>query len=225
MPIRKVPLINNYYYHIFNRGVNKQPIFSNKRDYNRMLNIIRYYQYGYRHSKFSTFMKLNINFRNEIWNSIEKSQKFIDIVAFCLMPNHFHLLVMQNIDGGISKFLAEIQNSYTKYYNLRYNRTGHLFQGQFKSVLIQSDDQLQHVSRYIHLNPYSSGLVKSLKDLDKYEWSSLLEYSNNKNTILSTRKHLINPNTFKKCNDYLIFVHNNADYQKRLEDIKHLTFD
>lgn len=225
MPIRKTPLVNDHYYHIFNRGVNKQQIFTNRYDYKRMMDTIRYYKYQNRHLKFSSFLNLGSSLRSEVWKMMEKSKSYIDIIAFCLMPNHFHLLIKQNLDSGVSKFLSEIQNSYTRYFNLRHDRTGHLFQGQFKSVLIQSDEQLQHVSRYIHLNPYSSAIIKSLNDLEKYEWSSIDEYLSDKDYTLCNKNYLINTNMFKTRFDYNKFVHNNADYQKQLEGIKHLTFD
>ena len=76
------------------------------------------------------------------------------------MPNHFHLLLKQTIDNGISHFLSKFTNSYTKYFNTKYNRVGPVFQGVFKSVHIESDEQLMHLSRYIHLNPVVSAVVE-----------------------------------------------------------------
>ena len=89
------------------------------------------------------------------------------------MPNHFHLLIKQNIDRDYD-ILSNLQNGYTKYFNTKYSRDGHLFQGPFKAVKIDSEEQLLHVSRYIHLNPYSSGMLNNITDLDNYEWASFL---------------------------------------------------
>jgi putative transposase len=223
MPQRKIPLINHYYYHVFNRGVNKQQIFTDKIDYKRLVSLFKYYKHKNHTAKFSNFLNLSNLLKDEFWSKIEDSDSYIDIISYCLMPNHFHLLIRQNLEGGTSKFLSDIQNSYTRYYNTRHERTGHLFQGQFKSVLIQSDEQLLHVSRYIHLNPYSSGLVKTLEDLDNYKWSSFREYEGKDAYGICQKQSIIS--SYKLPPDYIKFVHDNADYQKQLEGIKHLTFD
>ena len=102
-------------------------------------------------------------------------------------------------------------------------RIGHLFQGQFKAVKIDSEEQLLHISRYIHLNPYSSAVVKDLNALQKYEWSSLPEYLNKVLFCLCSKKNIIG--NFKNKESYKKFVLDNADYQKELENIKHLTLE
>jgi putative transposase len=139
------------------------------------------------------------------------------------MPNHFHILIKQKTDNGISKFMANIQNSYARYFNTKHKRIGPLFQGQFKAVKIESEEQLLHVSRYIHLNPYSSALVKNYEELEKYEWSSLKEYLNTTLFPFCSKDDI--QEYFKKEGSYKEFVFDNADYQKRLEEIKHLILD
>jgi putative transposase len=225
MPIRKIQFVNEHYYHIFNRGVNKQPIFFNRKDYLRMLNTIEYYQHAGDFLKFSNYINLPSETRKDMFKQIQNLDKHVDIVSYILMPNHFHLLVKQNMEMGISRFLSNLQNSYTRYYNLKHDRTGHLFQGQFKSALIESDEQLLHVSRYIHLNPYSSALVKNIENLIDYEYSSFLEYQSNSTHSLCNKSLLINNNFFKNAGSYLDFVNNNADYQKRLSLIRHLVIE
>lgn len=138
------------------------------------------------------------------------------------MPNHFHFLLTQSTEEGISKFMGLIQNSYTKYFNLRKKRVGSLFQGQFKAKRVETNEQLLHLSRYIHLNPYSSFVVKTLEDLKEYPWSSLPNYLGiNQNGFL--KKSLV-LDSFMDEKDYQRFVFNQADYQRELEKIKHLTW-
>lgn len=223
MPSRITPLISGHYYHIYNRGVNKRHIFLNKRDYIRATNLIRFYNYIDYPIRFSKFLLLAKDERKEIWDRLKPSKTYTDILAYCLMPNHFHMLLKQNEENGISKFIANFQNSYTKYFNIKNDRIGPLFQGQFKAKKIDSEDQLIHVARYIHLNPFSSAIVKNIDKLLIYEWSSFPEYLNhskyelcNKNLLLT---YFNNSISFKK------FILDNSEYQKRLEEIKHLTLD
>lgn len=89
------------------------------------------------------------------------------------MPNHFHLLLQQIRDGGITEFISKLTNSYTRYFNIRNKRIGPLFQGEFKAVHVETDEQLIHLSRYIHLNPIVSYITKKL---ESYQWFSYLEY-------------------------------------------------
>ena len=223
MPSRFTPLVQNYYYHVFNRGVNKRPIFKSKYEYNRFLLLLRFYNSPEYPVKFSKFIKLSVDQRKEIWNRLGREKTHTNILSFCLMPNHFHLLLRQNSENGISKLLGNLQNSYARYFNIKNERIGPLFQGQFKAVKIDEEEQLLHVSRYIHLNPYSSAIVKKIQDLENYEWSSLREYISNVPFELCSKESITT--NFKNPENYKKFVFDNADYQKELENIKHLTFD
>lgn len=224
MPIRTVPLIKGQIYHIVNRGVNHQAIFKDKRDYTRLLDIISFYQFIKPPLRFSFFERLSIKEKERFWNNLEKkNQKLVNLLSFCLMPNHFHILIRQESDNGISKFLANFQNSFTKYFNTRHKRIGHLMQGQFKAVRIETNEQLLHASRYIHLNPYTSYVVKNVKDLKKYPWSSLSEYIGNaKKNICETETILSH---FSSRNAYLKFVLDQKEYQRELEHIRHLILE
>lgn len=223
MPARFTPLVTDQYYHIFNRGVNKQPIFEAIRDYKRALDILNFYSFNPK-LRFSKFLLLSKEEKSNFMDNLHKvNDKLVDIICFCLMPNHFHLLLNQMKDNGISKFMANLQNSFTRYFNTKHERIGPLLQGQFKAVLIEDDNQLLHLSRYIHLNPYSSYIVKNLGILEEYPWSSFPEYLGrtaieicNKNVILSQFKDRI---AYKK------FVFDQADYQRKLEAIKHLVLE
>ncbi|MBI2596794.1 transposase [Candidatus Daviesbacteria bacterium] len=208
MPSRIFPFANGYFYHVYNRGNEKRLIFSSRRDYQRFIKTLNYYQHSGPKPKFSNFSQFQ-TFRPD------PSKKIVDIVSYCLMPNHFHLLLRQSVDGGITEFVGKISNSYTKYYNAKYNRIGHLLQGEFKSVLIEKDEQLIHLSRYIHLNPRVSLLVK---DLESYEWSSYKEYLGEVDGFCAKQEIL---GFFKNPQDYRQYILDQVDYGERLEQIKH----
>lgn len=139
------------------------------------------------------------------------------------MPNHFHFLLKQVEEEGTSKFMSNFTNSYTRYFNVKNKRNGPLFQGKFKAIRIETDEQLLHLSRYIHLNPYSSYVVKTLKDLEKYPSSSFPEYLGKSQTSLCSKEIILGQ--FKNLNLYKKFVFDQADYQRRLEKIKHLILE
>lgn len=223
MPARFTPLVTDQYYHIFNRGVNKQPIFQGVRDYKRAVDILEFYSLNPK-LRFSKFLLLSQEERTNFMDSLRKiNDKLVDIICFCLMPNHFHLLFSQKKDNGISKFMANLQNSYTRYFNTKHERVGPLLQGQFKAVLIEDDNQLLHVSRYIHLNPYSSFVVKDLVSLEDYQWSSFPEYLGIADKEICEKKIVLDH--FKSTQDYKQFVFDQADYQRKLEKIKHLILE
>lgn len=135
------------------------------------------------------------------------------------MPNHFHLLVKQTEENGISKFMAKFTNSYTKYFNTRYQRIGPLVQGVFKAVHVETDEQFIHLSRYIHLNPITGFLVKP-DELQAYPWSSYPNYLENPN---DDQKEIMN--FFKSSNKYKEFVLAQIDHAKKLKEIEYLTID
>lgn len=221
MPYRTVPLAKGEYYHVYNRGVAYQPIFKNTRDYERFLLNLHYYQFSNIPVRLSKFLKLPREDREQLFQELLKqNDKIVDIVAFCLMPNHFHFLIKQNTHDGLSRFMRLTINSYAKYFNTKYKRAGTLFQGMFKVVHVETDEQLLHLSRYIHLNPLVSYLVKE-KEFMSYPWSSLQEYINGEAKISNPKPIL---DHFSKKQSYLQFVLDQADYGKELERIKHLLF-
>lgn len=214
MPYRVTPLVNNEFYHIFNRGVEKRPTFLGNGDFERFLRLLNYYQYQGPKPRFSQFNR----FKNLI--KFDQNPKVIEIICYCLMPNHFHSLIKQAKDGGISEFMRKISDSYTRYFNTKHNRIGPLFQGAFKAVRIESDEQLIHVSRYIHLNPSVSLLVK---DLRQYHWSSYLDYIGLRDGKLCSKESIMA--FFKSKEKYEQFVLDQENYGKKLELIKHHQFD
>lgn len=222
MPSRKDIFINDEIYHIFNKTIDHRNIFSDSKICSLFLNLIKYYRSIKAHLRYSYFRKLSNEFRDQMEREIEFEKYFkIDILCYCLMPNHFHLLLKQKIADGISRFMADILNSQTRFYNIKSDRKGPIFLTQFKSKRIVTREQLIHVSRYIHLNPYSSGLINSLPKLIDYEFSSLKEYINPRNKKNFCETDTILSNFSFRRESYRKFVLNNADYQKGLELTKH----
>lgn len=222
MPYRLTPLVTGQYYHIYNRGIARQPTFLNKNEYQRMIDTLWYYHFADSPVKFSRYLTLSYKQKTSLINTLALSKDIVSLHAHSLMPNHFHLLLSQETDGGISKFIKKVIDSYTRFFNTKYDRNGAIFQGQFKAVLIESDEQLLHLSRYIHLNPYTSHIVDKLEDIINYQWSSMGEY-------LKLREGISNPNyilkNFQTKEKYLEFVNDQKDYQRVLGDIKHLTYE
>lgn len=210
-------------YHTFNRGVEKRRVFLDKKDYTYALRILKYYLFKTLPLSFSKYSDLSFNQKINYESSyfrLENQQ--VDILSYCLMPNHFHLLIKELLENGISKFMANFSNSYTKYFNLKETRVGPLFQGTFKSVYVESDNQLINVSRYIHLNPIKSMLVK-LEDLNLYQWSSFPEFLNrNEQKICNTDLIM---SYFGSKEKFIEFTYDQRDFHNKLESIEYLRLD
>lgn len=222
MAARKTILATNEIYHVYNRGVEKRPLFLNRKDYSRFKELINYYRFTDCPLKYSYFKLMSQEDKAYLFHELEtKSQRFLEIFAFCLMPNHFHFLMQQKKDNGISKFMAKIANGYSHYFNTKNKRLGHLFQGNFSAVRIETDEQLVHVSRYIHLNPVTSYLI-AFKDLENYDYSSFPEYISEKKSFVNTQVVL---SYFKDSREYKEFVKDQVDYARQLDNIKHLLLE
>lgn len=212
MKLSRVPLVNGEFYHVFNRGVAKMQIFKNSYDYSRFIKTMRYYSILGPKPRFSIFTPTTLG--------LDNTKKIVDIVCFCLMPNHFHILLQQKNEGGISEFLSKLSNSYTRYFNERSKRIGPLLQGVFKAIHVETDEQLIHLSRYIHLNPIVSFIVR---DLESYQWSSYPEYLNLLHDEICAKDIILGQ--FKSSKGYKQFVLDQVDYSKKLERVEHLLLD
>ena len=169
------------FYHIYNRGTDKRKIFDCRADYERFL-LLLYLCNQTKHVD----IKLQGRTVEELWGQRE-GEPLIDIAAYCLMPNHFHLIVREHTEGGVSKFIQKLITGYTMYFNTRHERSGALFQGKFKAVHVSDDRQLSYLISYVHLNPIK--LIEPLwkeigiEDqprteayLEKYRYSSYQDY-------------------------------------------------
>ena len=220
--MRELTFVNGEIYHVFNRGVEKRLTFTTTRDYERGIQTLDYYHIQNPPIRFSYFLRLSKEARTFAIEKLQQNSNLVDLLSYCLMPNHFHFLLRQSQKSGISKFIANFSNSYTKYFNTKYKRVGHLFQGTFKAVQIETDEQLMHVSRYIHLNPVTSFIIRPgrLKD---YPWSSYVDY------LRESQYNFIDTDTimnlFKSTEAYEKFVLDQVDYARNLEIVQHLTLE
>jgi putative transposase len=194
MPRRQIIFQTGNYYHVYNRGNNRQLIFFERENY--------------------------IYFLRQLRNHLITNG--VDIIAYCLMPNHYHLLVYLQTDD-FSKLMQAFTLSYTKAINKRYQRVGSLFQGRFQAIHVDQEDYLLHLTRYIHLNPVCANIVEKAED---WEFSSYQEYIDLRQGSLpkidGTRcLRLATPTQFTSADDYRYFLEDsNSD---RL--IQHLTFE
>lgn len=220
--MRKVPLVTDATYHICNRGVNKAPIFFYEEDYSRLF--LTAIHYRTKSSKFS-YNKLQerIEKRNDPGSEnleLTKMLPKVQILAYCFMPNHFHFLIKQLVDGGVTWYMQHVINSYVHYINTKYKRVGPLLQGRFRNVHVESDEQLLHVNRYIHLNPLVASVVSDLND---YHWSSYRNYLSGLNDNLCDTSPILKH--FASRQDYKRFILDQVDYARELEKIKHFILD
>ena len=222
VPYRTVPFVSNQVYHVFNRSIARLPIFIEKNDYQRVLDLVNYYRFSKPPLRFSHYKRLSKEQKIEFEKlHMVNNKSVLNILAYCIMPNHFHFLLRPKKDNAISDFMRNIQNGYSKYFNTKTERTGSLFQFMFKAVRMETDQQLLHVSRYIHLNPVTS-YMREVKDLDAYEWSSFKDYVFDTNSFIDKEMVL---GGFKSRDDYKQFVFDQAEYQRELGRIKHLVLE
>jgi len=222
MPYRKIKFVNGDIYHVTNRGVNHDLIFTGDKDRHRFLDSTNFSRF-ISPVQYSYFNRLTPKAKEKLFAKLEEDNaKLVEILVFALMPNHYHYLLRQLVDNGIQNFMRNFQNSYAKYFNIKHKRIGPLFQSAFKVTCIENDEQLLHTSRYIHLNPVSSSIIK-IKDLAGYSWTSLPEY------LGEDRYSFINTKAILEYFDgdsarYKKFIESNADNQKERQIIKENTY-
>ncbi len=207
------------YYHIYNRGVDKRIVFNEKRDYLRFIFLL----YICNNTEpIHTYQKKPKQY-SELFNYV-KSDTLVDIGAYCLMPNHFHILVKEKCDGGTSKFMQKLSTAYTMYFNSKYLRTGSLFQNTFKAQHSSNDRYLKYLFSYIHLNPVkiiephwkNSGIKNYSRTrhfLQSYQFSSYLDYQN----LIRAESKILNKFSFP---DYLKNAH---DFESSICDFLDLS--
>lgn len=186
----------NSYYHVYNRGVEKRKIFLDNEDYSVFLNLFKRYLSD----------KPEVDNKGREYNWLAGD---VELIAYCLMPNHFHLLLFQIELGSITKLLRSVCSAYTTYFNKKYERVGPLFQGKFKASYIFIDSYLVYITRYIHRNP---------KEYLSWEWSSLKYWLNNSHSSWVNPQRL-NDMTPEK---YLEYINDEDDYNESLEEISYI---
>ena len=209
-------------YHILTRSIAGFKIFNSDDDFFRMKEVLRFYQAEKQPASFSHLNRLSIEkahvFRNKPTDKPDGN--LIEIIAYCLMPTHIHLVLRQLKDNGISKFMSNILNSYSRYFNLKHNRKGPLWEGRFKKIMVENDDQLLHLTRYIHLNPVTAYLVNRPEDWFASSYHEYIMSVVQENRLCNCTYTLdTNPTSYKR------FVEDNISYQRELAKIKHLAMD
>ncbi|MBI2610306.1 transposase [Candidatus Giovannonibacteria bacterium] len=195
---------SDQYFHIYNRGVEKRTIFNTDDDRYRFMLLLILMQADVPCPQIGRLLPSvkHQMFDNEIFPQII-NKRSVELISFCLMPNHYHLIIRELAENGISKFMQRLSDSYTKYFNIKYDRSGHLFGSKFQAINIDRNEYLNYLSAYIHLNP------RELKDYYhkevRYKWSSFQDF------VFENRwGAFLNPSIildqFDDGNEYKIFV-------------------
>lgn len=221
--IREKSLVNGETYHIFNRSIADYIIFNSSDEYERMFKLLKYYQIN-NEIRFSDFIELKSVQKagfNSIFDGIAKDEdRLVQIIAYCLMPTHIHLVLRQLIDKGISDFMQKVLNSYSTYFNIVHKRKGPLWESRFRSILVENDEQLNHLIRYLHLNPTTANLIAKPED---WKYSSYREYLGEtaETRMICQYEDILNivPKNYRK------FVNDQISYQRELAKIKNLILD
>jgi putative transposase len=181
---RRITISPDEYYHVYNRGVDKRLIFIDGRDYERFLCLL-YLSNSAKNFEISKDPNIEWSFEKVL--ETDRGEEIVSIGAWCLMPNHFHILIKEKVDGGISKFMAKFSTGYTMFFNKKNHRSGSLFQGRFKVRHINSDRYLKYIYSYIHLNPISildngwkkkkiQNILEAKKIVREFNYSSYKDY-------------------------------------------------
>lgn len=225
--MNRPPFETGQVYHIYNRGTDKRKIFLDSADYMRFTNGLIEFN--------NENPSLNVRYKNSIGvpiHEVQPREKLVEIFAYCLMPNHYHLMLRQMKDNGISLFMKKVGTGYTMYFNMKEERSGALFQGRFKSVLIDRDEYLRYLPHYIHLNPVElstpawkerkTNKIKIQEILQSYRWSSYSEFAGTRKTPelldVHTLKETYEPNGYRTSLDEWLD-------QFDLEPIQHILLD
>lgn len=199
--MRKDPLVTNQYYHIYNRGVDKRDIFMNKADLNRFFLSTKEFNVVDPIGSIKDLM-----LRKQEDSDVQRPNPLVSIVCYGFNPNHFHFVLKQEVDGGISEFLKRLLGGYTKYFNLTHQRNGALFQSRFKSNLIEDEAYFLKIRPYVHLNYLVHDIPKEKMDL---VLSSEKEYDTNNFVLVSE----------KEAEELLSFYGNNENFKKECLDV------
>jgi putative transposase len=226
---RKIKFAQGEYYHIYSRGVEKRIIFQDEDDYKRFIFLLNLAK-SEESINIRDLKKRNDN--QDLTFVKNKGQTLVNIGAWCLMPNHFHLLISENSEGGISLFLQKLLTSYSMYFNKKYDRKGSLFESRFQAEHLDTDNYLKYIFSYIHLNPVKlidpfwkiDGLkdfIKTRDFLKKYLYSSYtdyLDYDREEKEILNRNAfpdYFPNEESFEdNLSDWLKFNPNNLEISK-----------
>jgi len=194
--MQQLQFADNEIYHLYNRGVEKRTVCVDDKDRMRFVKSLQ---------EFNTTAPATNLHRDPLFEvelqtrGLPHGNPLVEILAFCLMSNHYHFMIRQVAENGITEFMRKLGTGYTNYFNLRHDRVGPLFQGTFKAVLLEREAHFTHLPHYIHLNPldlsmpeWRDGKIrntqKAIESLKKYRWSSLPDYLGMRNFPKTTQR-------------------------------------
>lgn len=214
MSLRKDILENGEIYHIFNRSIQKIPLFSGQRECDLFLESAKFYLQPNPPVRFSLYRQNRERYK------INLQDRLVTIITYNLMPNHFHFALRQERELGIQKFIQKVSNSFAHYFNLKYHNHGPLFETNYKARYVETDQQLAYLSSYIHLNPVTAHLVENPED---WEYSSYGLY------LRKEKSEMVDPslvlNQFGSVEKYQEFVMSHKKNKKELEKINDLLIE
>jgi putative transposase len=215
--MRTTQFANHEYYHIYNRGVDKRTVFEEESDFFRFyisLILLNSEKDGLMED-WRDFKRCNPRAQlSEFLKQCSKSDNIVEIVAYCLNPNHYHLLLKQKTEGGIKKYMHKVATSYTNYFNVKHGRSGSLFQGRFKASHIKSTGKLLYMSVYVSCNSEVHGIAPA----KNYPWCSFGEYiSGSSKSNLCGGKKVVMDN-FKRRDSFRDFVRENIQHMKERKE-------
>lgn len=220
---RKETITTGEVYHIFSRSIAEYQIFNTETDFERITQLFKYYQIE-NEMRFSFFRDLVWVKKNGFNKSIEQisedKDELVQIIAYCLMPTHIHLILKQLKANGISNYMRKVLDGYSRYFNLTHKRKGPLWESKFQNVLVVTDKQLLHLTRYLHLNPVTTHLIDKPEDWAFSSYNEYLGEIKDSRTLCQFDDVLeIKPSIYRK------FVNDQISYQRELAKIKKLMID
>ncbi|MFA6081673.1 MAG: transposase [Patescibacteria group bacterium] len=213
--------IENGFYHVYNRGVEKRNIFLGEQDYKVFLSYLKLYLTSKDDSVIEIKKRADLSEdqKNEKISKLMALKNYfnkIELLCYVLMPNHFHIEIRQKDKNDMERFLRSVITKYSKYFNKKYNRVGPLFQGRYNAVLITNERYLLHLGRYIHLNPQE--IIANKLNLSSYPWSSYPAYVNNMSVSWLNKGYFLSD--FEKNNGFSF-----NSYQDFVEGYREETFE
>lgn len=214
---RKVELVTGEVYHVFTKSIAGYKVFNNDSEYYRMRDALKFYQVNDPPLKFKYYV---LKDKQDKIFSLVGCGKLVNVIAYCIMPTHLHLVLKQLTDEGITVFMGNILNGYARYFNTKHKRKGPLWESRFKNILVENDEQLLHLTRYLHLNPTTAFLVERPEEWTFSSYGEYISDIHDEDRVCNTEGILDIARS-----DYKSFVEDNVDYQRSLSSIKRLSLE
>jgi len=220
--VRKDALVTGEIYHVFNRSIAGYRIFSTLSEFFRINEALRFYQRENSPVGLARYLEI-VETKGPCSSKIVKwstGDKIVQICAYCIMPTHIHLIIKQLKEDGASTFMGNLQNSYARYFNTKRKRKGPLWEGKFKNVLVKTDEQLLHLTRYVHLNPTTASLVDKPEDWPASSYKEYIRVVDDAWRICEYQDLLdVQPHSYRE------FVEDRISYQREMSIIRKLLLE